>query len=67
MAYIFFLAVDTQNWHDEDFLYNLGRTGQTSPLNRSDRSRLICQIAKWTTPLRRSRRDDRNAYVERLI
>jgi hypothetical protein len=26
--------VDTQNWHDEGFLDNLGRTGQTSPLNR---------------------------------
>ena len=23
------LAVDTQNWHDEGFLDNLGRTGQT--------------------------------------
>ena len=31
--------VDTQNWHDEGFLNNLGRTSQTSPLNRSDRSR----------------------------
>ena len=60
-------GVDIQNWHDEDFLDNLGRTGQTSPLNRSDRSRQICQIANWTTPLRRSRRDDRNAYIERLI
>jgi hypothetical protein len=37
--------VDTQNWHDEGFLDNLGRTGQTSPLNRSDRSRQVCQIA----------------------
>ena len=61
------LAVDTQNWHDEGFLDNLGRTGQTSPLNRSDRSRQVCQIANWTAPLRRSRRDDRNAYIERLI
>ena len=59
--------VDTQNWHDEGFLDNLGRTGQTSPLNRSDRSRQVCQIANWTVPLRRSRRDDRNAYIERLI
>ena len=31
-------AVDTQNWHDEGFLDNMGRTGQTSPLNRSDLS-----------------------------
>ena len=56
------LGVDTQNWLD-----NMGRTGQTSPLNRSDRSRQVCQIANWTAPLRRSRRDDRNAYIERLI
>ena len=61
------LTVDTQNWHDEGFLYNLGRTGQTSPLNRSDRSRQVCQIANSTAPLRRSRRYDRNAYIERLI
>ena len=67
MAYIFFLAVDTQNWHDEGFLDNLGRTGQTSPLNRSDWSRQVCQIANWTAPLRISRRDHRNAYIERLI
>ena len=59
--------VDTQNWHDEGFLDNLGRAGQTSPLNRSDRSRQVCQIANWTAPLRRSHRDDRNAYIERLI
>jgi len=61
------MFVDTQNWHDEGFLDNMGRTGQTSPLNRSDRSRQVCQIANWTSPLRRSRRDDRNAYIERLI
>ena len=42
-------------------------TGQTSPLNRSDRSRQVWQIENWTAPLRRSRRDDRNAYIERLI
>ena len=59
--------VDTQNWHDEGFLDNLGRTGQTSPLNWSDRSRQVCQIANWTVPLRRSRRDDRNAYMEHPI
>ena len=35
--------------------------------NRSDRSRLLCQNANWTSPLRSSRRDNRNAYVERLI
>ena len=67
MAYIFFLAVDTQNWHDEGFLDNLGRTGQTSPFNQSDRPRQVCQIANWTAPLSRSRRDDRNAYIERII
>ena len=39
------ISVDTQNWHDEGFLDNLGRTGQTSPLNRSDQSRQVCQIA----------------------
>ena len=44
-----------------------GETGQTSLLNRSDRSRQVCQITKWTTPLRRSRRDNRNAYIERPI
>ena len=60
-------TVDTQNWHDEGFLDNPGRTGQTSPLNRSDRSIQVCQIANWTAPLRRSRRDDRNAYIERII
>ena len=59
--------VDTQNWHDEGFLDNLGRAGQTSPLNRSDRSRHVCQIANWTAPLRRSRRDDQNAYIESPI
>ena len=59
--------VDTQNWHDEGFLDNLGRIGQTSLLNRSDRSRQVCQIANWTASLRRSRRDDRNAYIERPI
>ena len=26
------MCVDTQNWHDEGFLDNMGRTGQTSPL-----------------------------------
>ena len=35
--------------------------------DRSDRSRQVCQIANWTIPLRRSRRDDRNAYIERPI
>ena len=50
--------VDTQNWHDLGFLDNLGKTGQTSYMNRSDRSRQVCQIANWTAPLRRSRRDD---------
>ena len=38
-----------------------------SLLNRSDRSRQVCQIANWTTPLCRSRRDNQNAYIERPI
>ena len=32
--------------------------------NRSDRSRLLCKNANWTSPLHSSRRDDRNAFVE---
>ena len=59
--------VDTQNWHDEGLLDNLGRTDQTSPLNRSDWSIQVCQIANWTAPLRRSHRDNRNAYIEHPI
>ena len=35
--------------------------------NRSNRSRWLCQNINWTSPLRSSHRDDRNAYVERLI
>ena len=44
-----------------------GQTGQTSRTNRSDRSGKVCQIVNWTTPLRRSHWDDRNAYMERSI
>ena len=44
-----------------------GQIGQTSHINRSDRSIQVCQIANWTEPLRRSRRDDRNAYIEHPI
>ena len=44
-----------------------GQTGQTSHMNQSDRSIQVCQITNWTAPLRRSRQDDRNAYIERLI
>ena len=58
--------VDTQIWHDEGFLGNLDRPVRP-PINWSDRSRQVCQIANWTAPLRRSRRDDRNAYIERPI
>ena len=43
------------------------QTGQTSPINWSDRSSQVCQVASWTPPLCRSRRDDRNAYIERPI
>lgn len=32
--------------------------------NRSDRSDQSAQNANWTSPLRRSRRDNRNAYVK---
>ena len=44
-----------------------GQTGQTSCTNRSDRSGKFCQIINWTAPLRRSRRGDRNAYMEHPI
>ena len=44
-----------------------GQTGQTSHINRSDRSIKVCQIVNWTAPLRRSRWDDQNAYMEHLI
>ena len=44
-----------------------GQTGQTSHINRSDWSRKVCQIANWTAPLRRSRQDDRNTYIEHPI
>jgi hypothetical protein len=40
-------------------------TGQTLDPHRSDRSNQIIQNANWTPPLRRYRRDDQNAYVER--
>ena len=58
-------------WHPKlarlRFSGQSGQTDQTSHMNRSDRSRQVCQIANWTVPLRRSRRDDRNAYIERPI
>ena len=40
------------------------RTGLTGIL---DRSRWFCQNADLTSPLRSSRRDDQNAYIERPI
>ena len=49
------------------FSRQYGQTGQTSHINWSDRSRQVCQIGNWTAPLHRSRRDDRNAYIERPI
>ena len=55
--------VDYQIWHDGGFLGNLDRPVRP-PINRSDRSRQVCKIANWTAPLRRSRRDDRNPYIE---
>jgi hypothetical protein len=39
-------------------------TGLTFHRNRSDQ---IAQNANWTSPLCKSRRDDRNAYVERPV
>ena len=42
-------------------------TGQTSRLNRSDRSGQLVQNAKWTLLLDSSRREDQDSYVERLI
>ena len=55
-------------WHPKlantEFAGQSGRTGQTSHVNRSDRSGQLCQIVNWTSPLRRSHRDDQNAYVE---
>ena len=58
-------------WHSKlarlRFSGQSGQTGQTSPLKRSDRSRQVCQITNWTGPLRRSHRDDRNAYIEHPI
>ena len=35
--------------------------------NQPDRSRCLCQNINWTSPLRSSHRDDRNAYVEHPI
>ena len=58
-------------WHSKlarwRFSGQSGQTDQTSPLNQSDRSRQVCQIANWTTTLSRSRWDDRNAYIEHPI
>jgi hypothetical protein len=39
-------------------------TGLNFDPHRSDR---ITQNANWTSPLRRSRRDDRNSYVEHPV
>ena len=46
------------------FSGQFGQTSQTCHLNQSDRSRKVCQIVNWIAPLRRSRLDDRNAYME---
>jgi hypothetical protein len=58
-------------WHPKlarlRFSGQSGQIGQTSKINWSDQSRQVCQIANWTTPLRRSRQDDWNAYIERPI
>jgi hypothetical protein len=42
-------------------------TGLTFDPHQSDRSDKSAQNANWTSPLRRSHRDDRNAYVERPV
>ena len=62
-----FPFVDDQNWHKSRFARQTGRTSQTGHVNRSDRSRQLCQIVNRTSPLCRSCRDDRNAYIERPI
>ena len=58
-------------WHPKlarlRFSRQFGQTGQTSHINRSDRSRQVYQIANWTTPLHRFRRGDLNAYIEHPI
>ena len=58
-------------WHSKlawfRFSGQSGQTGQTSHINRSDRSIKVCQIVNWTAPLRRSRWDDQNAYMEHPI
>ena len=50
-------GVDDRNWQ----IVQTGQTDMHKPV------RWLCQNANWTSPLRSSRRDDRNAYVERLI
>ena len=59
--------VDDQNWHKSRFPGQTRQTGQTDCVNWSDRSGQLHQIVNWTIPLHRSRRDDRNAYMERPI
>jgi hypothetical protein len=41
--------------------------GLTFDPHRSDRSDQSAQNSNWTSPLRISRRDDRNEYVERPV
>ena len=50
-------GVDDRNWQ----IVQTDQTDMHKPV------RWLCQNANWTSPLRSSRRDDRNAYVERLI
>jgi hypothetical protein len=58
-------------WHPTlaqlSFVEQSGQIGQTYHPNWSDRSRQLCQIDNWTSPLRRSRWDDRNADIEHPI
>ena len=44
-----------------------GGTGQTSSLNRSDRSAQLVQNVKWTSPLDSPRRVDQDSYIEHPI
>ena len=50
-------GVDDRNWQ----IVQTGQTDMHKPV------RWLCQNANWTSPLRSSRRDDQNAYIEHLI
>ena len=58
-------------WHPKlpqlRFAGHSEQTSQTCCINWSDRSGQPYQIDNWNSPLRRSHRYDRNAYIERPI